>query len=153
LQLYGLLISISMENIKELVILIAEDDDGHAELIRAGLVESGVCNKIIRFSNGEDTWNFLSASKKQKPKDFKYYLLLLDIHMPQMDGVEVLRLIKSDPKLKEMPVIILTTTDDPREIEECYQIGCNIYITKPVDFIKFSETLNHLGLFLQIVKV
>jgi len=80
-------------------------------------------------------------------------LLLLDIHMPQMDGLEVLRLIKSDNKLKEMPVIMLTTTDDPREVEECYQIGCNIYITKPVDFIKFTETLNHLGLFLQIVKV
>ena len=140
-----------MENIKELVILIAEDDDGHAELIQSGLVESGVRNKIIRFSNGEDAWNFLYASKKQK--DSKYYLLLLDIHMPQMDGVEVLRLIKSDPKLKEMPVIILTTTDDPREIEECYQIGCNLYITKPVDFVKFAETLNHLGLFLQIIKV
>ncbi|MBP7612921.1 MAG: response regulator [Paludibacter sp.] len=140
-----------MENIKELVILIAEDDDGHAELIQSGLVESGVRNKIIRFSNGEDAWNFLYASKKQK--DSKYYLLLLDIHMPQMDGVEVLRLIKSDPKLKEMPVIILTTTDDPREIEECYQIGCNIYITKPVEFVKFAETLNHLGLFLQIIKV
>jgi CheY-like chemotaxis protein len=140
-----------MENIKELVILIAEDDDGHAELIQSGLVESGVRNKIIRFSNGEDAWNFLYASKKQK--NSKYYLLLLDIHMPQMDGVEVLRLIKSDPKLKEMPVIILTTTDDPREIEECYQIGCNIYITKPVDFVKFAETLNHLGLFLQIIKV
>lgn len=140
-----------MENIKELVILIAEDDDGHAELIQSGLVESGVRNKIIRFSNGEDAWNFLYASKKQK--NSKYYLLLLDIHMPQMDGVEVLRLIKSDPKLKEMPVIILTTTDDPREIEECYQIGCNIYITKPVEFVKFAETLNHLGLFLQIIKV
>lgn len=142
-----------MENIKELVILIAEDDDGHAELIQSGLVESGVCNEIIRFSNGEDTWNFLYASKNPKLKDYKNYLLLLDIHMPQMDGVEVLRLIKSDPKLKEMPVIMLTTTDDPEEVEECYQIGCNIYITKPVDFIKFAETLNHLGLFLQIVKV
>jgi len=129
-----------MENIKEIVILIAEDDDGHAELIQSGLVESGV-------------WNFLYTSKNKEGKDQKHYLLLLDIHMPQMDGLEVLRLIKSDNKLKEMPVIMLTTTDDPREVEECYQIGCNIYVTKPVDFIKFTETLNHLGLFLQIVKV
>jgi len=142
-----------MENIKEIVILIAEDDDGHAELIQSGLVESGVCNEIIRFTNGEDIWNFLYTSKNKEGKDQKHYLLLLDIHMPQMDGVEVLRLIKSDNKLKEMPVIMLTTTDDPREVEECYQIGCNIYVTKPVDFIKFTETLNHLGLFLQIVKV
>lgn len=142
-----------MENFKELIILIAEDDNGHAELIQSGLVESGVCNKIIRFSNGEDIWNFLYASKNKKPEGHKHYLLLLDIHMPKMDGVEVLRLIKSDNKLKETPVIMLTTTDDPREVEECYQIGCNIYITKPVDFIKLAETLNHLGLFLQIVKV
>ena len=142
-----------MENYKELVILIAEDDDGHAELIRTGLIKSGVCNEIIRFSNGENIWDFLLTSKNKKTKNQKHYLLLLDIHMPQMDGVEVLRLIKSDDKLKEMPVIMLTTTDDPREVEECYQIGCNIYITKPVDFFKFAETLNHLGLFLQIVKV
>jgi len=142
-----------MESNKELVILIAEDDDGHAELIQSGLVESGVCNEIIRFSNGEEIWDFLHHSKNNKIKQRKHYLLLLDIHMPQMDGVEVLRLIKSDNKLKEMPVIMLTTTDDPREVAECYQIGCNIYITKPVDFIKFAETLNHLGLFLQIVKV
>lgn len=142
-----------MESNKELVILIAEDDDGHAELIQSGLVESGVCNEIIRFSNGEETWDFLLQSKNNRIKHCKHYLLLLDIHMPQMDGVEVLRLIKSDNKLKEMPVIMLTTTDDPREVEECYQIGCNIYITKPVDFMKFAETLKHLGLFLQIVKV
>ena len=142
-----------MENIKEIVILIAEDDDGHAELIQSGLVASGVCKEIIRFTNGEDIWNFLYTSQNKEGKDQKHYLLLLDIHMPQMDGLEVLRLIKSDNKLKEMPVIMLTTTDDPREVEECYQIGCNIYVTKPVDFIKFIETLNHLGLFLQIVKV
>lgn len=142
-----------MENLKKLVILIAEDDNGHAELIQSGLKESGVCNEIIRFSNGEETWNFLCNSKNLNKKDHKHYLLLLDIHMPQMDGIEVLRLIKSDNQLKEMPVIMLTTTDDPKEVEECYKIGCNIYITKPVDFIRFTKTLNHLGLFLQIVNV
>lgn len=142
-----------MVNLKELVILIAEDDDGHAELIRDGLIELGICNEIIRFSNGEDTWNFLCASKNKKPKDCKNYLLLLDINMPKMDGVEVLRLIKSDSTLKKTPVIMITTTDDPKEVEECYQIGCNIYITKPVDFTKFTEILNYLCLSLQIVKV
>jgi CheY-like chemotaxis protein len=83
----------------------------------------------------------------------KSYLLLLDINMPRMDGVEVLRRLKADESLKEIPVMMLTTTDDPREVEACYRIGCNIYITKPVDFQKFSETLKSLGLFLQVVKV
>ena len=80
-------------------------------------------------------------------------LIVSDINMPRMDGVEVLRRLKADESLKEIPVMMLTTTDDPREVEACYRIGCNIYITKPVDFLKFSETLKSLGLFLQVVKV
>lgn len=143
-----------MQPYKEMVILIAEDDDGHAELIREGLEESGVRNKIIRFSNGEDVWEFLSGSGKQLIRDKnKNYLLLLDINMPKMDGVEVLKRIKADEKLKEILVVMLTTTDDPREVEACYRMGCNIYITKPVDFNKFAETLKRLSLFIQIIKV
>ncbi len=142
-----------MENYKEMVVLIAEDDDGHAELIQEGLIDSGIHNKIIRFSNGEEVWNFLSADVSKDRDRSKAYLLLLDIRMPVMDGVEVLKKIKNDENLKEMPVIMLTTTDDPREIEECYKIGCNVYITKPIDFKKFSETLKLLGLFIQIIKI
>lgn len=143
-----------MKNYKELVILIAEDDDGHAELIQAGLKESGVCNKIIRFKNGEDAWFFLTGKAKNENRDASNaYLLLLDINMPKMDGIEVLRRIKSNEDLKEIPILMLTTTDDPREVEACYKLGCNMYITKPVDFFKFAETLKRMGLFIQIVKI
>lgn len=143
-----------MKNYKELVILIAEDDDGHAELIQAGLRESGVCNKIIRFTNGEDAWFFLSGTGEDEIRDpNKAYMLLLDINMPKMDGIEVLKRIKADKNLKEIPILMLTTTDDPREVETCYKLGCNMYITKPVDFIKFAETLKRMGLFIQIVKI
>jgi CheY-like chemotaxis protein len=143
-----------MGNYKEMVILIAEDDDGHAELIQEGLVDAGICNKIIRFSNGEDVWNFLSGNGNNEIRDIeKSYLLLLDINMPIMNGVEVLKRLKGSEKLKEIPVMMLTTTDDPREVEECYRIGCNFYITKPVDFGKFAETLQRLGLFIQVVKM
>jgi len=140
-----------MGDYKEMIILIAEDDDGHAELIKEGLEEVGICNKIIRFSNGSQLWNYLTQSTG---KDFnKNYLLLLDINMPVIDGIEALKRIKGNSQFKEIPVIMLTTTDDPREVEECYKIGCNFYITKPVDFQKFAETLKRLGLFIQIVKV
>jgi len=143
-----------MENYKEMIILIAEDDDGHAELIKEGLEESGICNKIIRFENGEEVWNFLSGTGNNQSRDpNKSYLLLLDINMPKMDGVEVLRRLKADEILRDIPVLMLTTTDDPREVEACYKYGCNMYITKPVDFIRFSETLKRLGLFIQIVKI
>ncbi len=139
-----------MGKYKELKILIAEDDDGHAELIQQGLRDSGVCNDIRRFSNGEDTWNFLLEEKDNPENTF---LLLLDINMPLMDGVEVLQNMKKDEILKKIPVIMLTTTDDPREVEKCYALGCNVYITKPVDFTEFSDRLNRLGLFVQIVSV
>lgn len=139
---------------KELVILIAEDDDGHAELIQEGLRSAGVCNPMIRFENGEQVWKYLEENGgKEAALNGKCFLVLLDINMPIMDGVEVLRRIKGSESLKDTPVLMLTTTDDPREVEECYKIGCNLYITKPVDFMKFAETLKRLGLFIQIVKV
>jgi CheY-like chemotaxis protein len=143
-----------METYKELIILVAEDDDGHAELIRIGLLESGICNKIIRFANGNEVWQFFEGTNPDHVCDrSKSYLLLLDINMPIMDGIEVLRRLKANDDYKEIPIMMLTTTDDPREVEACYKLGCNIYITKPVDFIKFSETLKNLGLFIQVVKI
>lgn len=143
-----------MENYKELIILIAEDDEGNAELIKDGLESSGICNKTLVFGNGEEVWNFLSGTGDKGARNkSRSYLLLLDINMPKMDGIEVLKRMKASDDLKEIPVIMLTTTDDPREVEACYKIGCNFYITKPVDFMKFAETLKRLGLFIQVVKI
>jgi CheY-like chemotaxis protein len=143
-----------MDHYKELIILIAEDDDGHAELILDGLKRAGVYNRIIRFSNGEEVWGFISMTGKGEVRDSNSaYLLLLDINMPKMDGIEVLKNMKEHPELKEIPIMMLTTTDDPREVEKCYQLGCNVYITKPVEFGKFAETLMRLGLFIQVIKV
>lgn len=73
--------------------------------------------------------------------------------MPRMDGIEVLRRLKNHDELKRIPVIMVSTTDDPPEIEKCYALGCNMYITKPLDYKLFSETLKRLGLFIQIVRV
>lgn len=143
-----------MANNNEIVILIAEDDDGHAELIIEGLRETGLKNQIVRFDNGKDIWDYLvEIHKEDSHGNNTEYLVMLDINMPLVDGTEVLRRIKNDDKMKNIPVIMLTTTDDPREIEKCYQLGCNVYITKPVEFIKFAETLQKLGFFLQIIKV
>ena len=132
-----------------ITVLIAEDDDGHAELVRAQLLEAGIRNPFIRFKDGRDLWSFLDT----KGRGGGAYLVLMDIRMPRMDGVEALRLIKTDEKLARIPVIMLTTTDDPQEIDECYDLGCNCYVTKPVDFDAFAETLNRLGLFIMIMRV
>ena len=138
----------------QITILIAEDDDGHAELVREHLQDSGILNPIIRFKNGLDVWNFLSNGDKQAHGEQNLaFLLLLDIHMPKMDGIEVLKRVKADPSLRTIPVIMLTTTNDPREVQGCYDIGCNCYITKPVQYERFSEAIRQLGLFISIIQV
>jgi CheY-like chemotaxis protein len=80
-------------------------------------------------------------------------LILLDINMPLVTGEEVIRQLKADPATEPLPVIVLTTTDDPREVRRCYELGCNCYVTKPVDYDRFVEAVRRLGLFLSIVQV
>jgi CheY-like chemotaxis protein len=139
---------------REVVILIADDDDGHARLIEKNLARAGLHNPTQRFQNGQEALDFLFTKDgaARSPQDTSF-LLLLDIRMPKVDGVEVLRRVKENPLLHKMPVIMLTTTDDPREIERCHSLGCNSYIVKPVDYDKFSEAIKNLGLFISLVEV
>ena len=139
---------------KEVVIILAEDDEGHAALIKKNLKRTGISNPIIHFKNGQETLHFL-LMKGEKPhiEPGKAYLLILDIRMPKVNGYDVLREIKQDNELRKMPVIILTTTDDAREVENCYKSGCSNYITKPVDYDKFVKAIKQLGLFLLVVEI
>ncbi|OHE78723.1 MAG: hypothetical protein A2107_13985 [Verrucomicrobia bacterium GWF2_62_7] len=136
-----------------ITILMAEDDDGHARLVQERFESVGVYNPVIRFKDGQEAWNFLSGTGTSGIENGKSYLLLLDIRMPGLDGIEVLKRVKGNQRLKNIPVIMLTTTDDPKEIGLCYELGCNNYLTKPVEFEKFAEVIKRLGLFLMIVKV
>jgi len=139
---------------KEVVILIADDDAGHARLIEKNLQRAGLHNQIIRFENGQQTLDFLFCRGPGQTRSSDVsYLLLLDIRMPQVDGIEVLRQIKADPELRKIPVSMLTTTDDPREVARCHELGCSNYIVKPVDYDKFAEAINRLGLFISLVEV
>jgi CheY-like chemotaxis protein len=139
---------------KEVVILIADDDAGHTRLIEKNLQRAGLHNPILRFENGQDILDFL-AGRGEGPKRAADtpYLLLLDIRMPKVDGVEVLRQLKADPQLRKLPVSMLTTTDDPREVARCHELGCNNYIVKPVGYEKFAEAIQQLGLFISLVQV
>ncbi len=136
------------------MILVAEDDAGHARLIEKNLTRAGLNNPILRFDNGQAVLDFLfrRGSGPQRASEVPY-LLLLDIRMPQVDGVEVLRRVKEHAELRKIPVIILTTTDDPREVERCHSIGCASYIVKPVDYNKFAEAIKGLGLYISLVQV
>ena len=137
-----------------IVLLLAEDDQGHASLVKRNLQRAGVINEIFHVTDGQEALDFLRREGTYVGRTPNGpLLLLLDINMPRVDGVEVLRQVKADTSTARTPVIMLTTTDDPREVERCYQLGCSVYITKPVEYEPFVEAVQRLGLFLQIVNV
>jgi CheY-like chemotaxis protein len=140
--------------VDEVVILIVEDDDGHALLMEKNLRRAGITNEMLRFKDGQEILDFLFRKGEARKRENQVAcLLLLDIRIPKIDGVEVLRQIKQDGELRKLPVIMLTTMDDPREVESCHQLGCSHYIVKPVEYDKFADVLRQLGLFLKIVQV
>ncbi|QBQ97514.1 response regulator [Paraburkholderia pallida] len=143
-------------------IVLVEDDDGHATLVERNLRRSGVSNGFLRFRDGQEALDYffgtpgadtLAASNYPSREELANFVVLLDLRMPRVDGFEVLRRLKADPVTASVPVIVLTTTDDPREIERCYELGCNVYITKPVEYDAFIEAVRRLGFFLQVVKL
>ncbi|MCH8830517.1 MAG: response regulator [Planctomycetes bacterium] len=137
---------------REVVILIADDDDGHATLIKKNLKRAGLQNEFMRFRDGQETLDFLfGTAQGAKHISGTAYLLLLDIRMPKVDGVGVLKQIKADDELRKIPVIMLTTTGDPREIERCHFYGCSSYVVKPVEYDAFIEAIRRLGLFLTVI--
>jgi CheY-like chemotaxis protein len=137
-----------MTNPQPLKIVLAEDDDGHATLVQRNLERAGLANGFIRLRDGQETLDYFHHQGADAA-----VLLLLDINMPRVDGVETLRRLKADPRTSATPIIMLTTTDDPREVQRCYELGCSVYITKPVDYAQFVEAIKRLGLFLQVVQV
>jgi CheY-like chemotaxis protein len=138
---------------REVVILIADDDTGHARLIEKNLRRAGLTNEIRRFDDGQQILDFLFQRNGEARSADTPYMLLLDIRMPKIDGIEVLRQIKGDAELRKIPVSMLTTTDDPREVERCHALGCSNYLVKPVDYEKFSDAMRQLGLFISLVQV
>ena len=127
---------------------------GHRELIRRNLQRSGLTNTILEMPNGIEALDFIFCRNAHLDrKGDAELLVLLDVNMPGIDGVEVLRQIKADPEKKRIPVIMVTTTDDPREIKKCYELGCSVYVTKPVDPGAFIDAIRKLGMFISIVRV
>jgi CheY-like chemotaxis protein len=139
---------------ENVVVLIADDDEGHVVLLKKNLRRSGIENRIIDFPDGQEILDFLfRRGKGPGREDGVPYLLLLDIRMPKVDGIQVLRSIKGDEDLRILPVIMVTTTDHPEEVELCHELGCNTYVKKPVIYDEFVEAVQRLGSFIQIVQI
>ena len=134
-------------------IIMIEDDEGHARLIERNIRRSGVNNVIIPFTSGTEALNYLFG-KDGTGLEHKgnALLILLDLNLPDTSGIDILKRVKDNRYLKTTPVVVLTTTDDSHEIKRCYELGCNVYITKPVEYDGFIDAIRRLGLFLQIVQ-
>jgi CheY-like chemotaxis protein len=130
-------------------IVMIEDDDGHARLIEKNIVRAGVKNPILHFPTGGAGMDYLRTNHHSVGS----LLILLDLNLPDMTGIDILQSLKSDEALKKVPVIVLTTTDDKREIERCYELGCSVYITKPVEYEQFAHAIRQLGLFFSVIQV
>lgn len=137
----------------DLTILIVDDDDGHACLINKNLRRSGIDGEILRFKDGQEIIDFLFWGQRNQQREERSFVCLLDINLPGLSGIEVLARIKSDKQLCRMPVIMVTTTDDPGEIKRCYNIGCDGYIIKPVECGRFSELIRHFARSLEVMEI
>jgi CheY-like chemotaxis protein len=139
---------------KDVTILISEDDEGHAGLLMKNFKRAGLKNKAIIFNDGEETLNFLEE-KGEGPhlENDHAYILLLDIRMPKVDGIEVLRRVKENSKLSVIPVIMFTTTFEPATVKKCYDLGCAKYLVKPTEYNKFIETIKQLGTLITTMEV
>jgi CheY-like chemotaxis protein len=133
------------------VIVIVDDDEGHSILIRQNLEAAGLKNPFLMFRNGQAALDFFQTAEAGAAG--KTYLMLLDIRMPKVSGIEVLRQLKADPEWRKLPIMMLTTTDDAREVEHCHELGCNAYLQKPIDYDRFAELVQTLGDFLALLQV
>ena len=135
-------------------IIMIEDDEGHARLIERNIRRSGVNNEIIPFTNGTEATRYLfGGDGSGLGHKGRALLILLDLNLPDMTGIDILRQIKQNKYLKSSPVVVLTTTDDSQEIKRCYELGCNVYITKPVNYDSFANAIRQLGLFFSVIQV
>jgi CheY-like chemotaxis protein len=129
-----------------------EDDEGHARLIEKNIRRAGISNKLSHFLDGGSALDYL-FNDAEGPRHNGPALVLLDLNLPDMSGTDILEKITADPVLKRTPVVVLTTTDDKVEIQRCYDLGANVYITKPVNYESFADAIRQLGLFLSVMQV
>ena len=135
-------------------IIMIEDDEGHARLIERNIRRSGVNNEIVPFTNGTAAVDYLFGQDGTGvDREGEALLVLLDLNLPDMTGIDILKRVKENKYLKSTPVVVLTTTDDSQEIKRCYELGCNVYITKPVNYESFANAIRQLGLFFSVIQV
>ncbi len=144
-----------MQERQPVTILLVEDDDGHARLVEKNLRRGGLINQLVRVADGQEALDYVSRTAPYE--DAHRYpfpsVVLLDVRMPRLDGFEVLAHMKSDPELMNIPVIMLTSTDNQAEINRAYEMGANGYVVKPVGVQSFIDRVVKLGMFIEVIEL
>ncbi len=131
-------------------ILLVEDNASDAELTIRELKKNNLANNLFHVKDGQEALDFIFATgvyEKRRDISSRPKVILLDIQMPKVNGIEVLQKIKSDPRTRSIPVVMLTSSKEDPDIKSCYELGANSYIVKPVNFIGFAEAIKHLGFY------
>jgi CheY-like chemotaxis protein len=133
----------------EVEILLVEDNPNDAELAMRALKKNKLANNVIRVCDGEEALDFIFARRQFNSREKLNVpkLILLDLKLPKVDGLEVLKIIKADPVTKLIPVVVLTSSKEEKDMIESYRLGVNSYIVKPVDFDKFIDSVRDIGLY------
>lgn len=138
---------------QSVTIVMIEDDEGHARLIEKNIRRAGILNDIRHFLDGTTALDYLFTDADGPTRNGPS-MILLDLNLPDMSGIDILSKIKGEGSpIRSAPVVVLTTTDDKSEIQRCYDLGCNVYITKPVNYESFAQAIRQLGLFLSVIQV
>jgi CheY-like chemotaxis protein len=133
-------------------ILLVEDNPEDVELTLAALSGQNLVNRVIVLNDGADAMDYLNCEGQFKNrKQENPAVILLDIKMPRMDGIEVLGAIKSNPALRTIPVVMLTSSREEPDLRKCYELGVNAYVVKPVNFNDFFNAIKHLGIFWALI--
>lgn len=144
-----------MEEKKAVDILLVEDNPNDAELTLRALRKSNIANTIVHVHDGQEALDYVFAKGLYEGRDINSppRLMLLDLKLPKIDGLEVLKVVKSDPRTKMMPVVVLTTSKEENDILKSYEQNANSYIVKPVNFDNFIEAVKELGLYWLLLNV
>lgn len=136
-------------------ILLVEDDEGHARLLEKNLRRGGMINRLVRVADGEEAVDYVSRTGAyQDSEQFPLpNVILLDVRMPRLDGFEVLAHLKGNTQLMKIPVIMLTSTDNQKEIDRAYELGANGYVVKPVSVESFIDRVVKLGMFIEVIEL
>ncbi len=134
---------------KNKIILLVEDNPSDIALTQRAFAKSRIANELVIAEDGQEALSYLFATGKHTDRDVTQLpaLVLLDLKLPLVDGLEVLQQIRLDPRTNRLPVVILTTSNEEQDVAQSYDLGANSFIRKPVDFIQFTQAVEHLGLY------